>query len=142
MATPSASPDIPSSTPAPRKYNLRNPLPLSATQEQEVKQLYYKRVRSHCAPEIKAFAECAVNRTITATWICRQQRLAMNSCMLAHASADEEDRAREEWFAGYEDRRRQKEEDLVRVEKRREEVIRMMREDEARQKQQAQAQGR
>ncbi|KAJ5292039.1 hypothetical protein N7478_001290 [Penicillium angulare] len=138
MATPSASPDIPSSTPAPRKYNLRNPLPLSATQEQEVKQLYYKRVRSHCAPEIKAFAECAVNRTITATWICRQQRLAMNSCMLAHASADEEDRAREEWFAGFEERRRQKEEDLVRVEKRREEVIRMMREDEARQKQQAQ----
>jgi hypothetical protein len=35
------------------KYNLRNPLPLSAAQEAEVKQLYYKRVRAHCAPEIK-----------------------------------------------------------------------------------------
>jgi len=52
MATPSTS-ETPAATPAPRKYNLRNPLPLSASQEQEVKLLYYKRVRSHCAPEIK-----------------------------------------------------------------------------------------
>ncbi|KAL3471996.1 cytochrome c oxidase biogenesis protein Cmc1 like-domain-containing protein [Aspergillus californicus] len=114
------------------KYNLRNPLPLSASQESEVKQLYYKRVRAHCAPEIKAFAECAVNRTVTATWICRTQRLAMNSCMVAHAKPEEEDRAREEWFSTHADRRKAKEEDLQRVEKRREEVIRMMREDERR----------
>ena len=53
MATPSTSQDTSSAPSAPRKYNLRNPLPLSASQEQEVKQLYYKRVRSHCAPEIK-----------------------------------------------------------------------------------------
>lgn len=56
MATPSTSSDATSassSTAAPRKYNLRNPLPLSATQEQEVKQLYYKRVRGYCAAEIK-----------------------------------------------------------------------------------------
>ncbi|EAW07376.1 uncharacterized protein ACLA_020840 [Aspergillus clavatus NRRL 1] len=144
----SSSPDSPlppSNKPA---YNLRNPLPLSASQEQEVKRLYYKRVRAHCAPEIKvparrdnkltddderaAFAECAVNRTVTATWVCRVQRLAMNSCMLEHAKPEEEDRAREEWFATVEERRRAKEEDLVKVEKRREEVIRMMREDEAR----------
>ncbi|CDM34709.1 hypothetical protein DTO013E5_3369 [Penicillium roqueforti] len=131
MATSSTSPDT-SSTSAPKKYNLRNPLPLSAPQEQEVKLLYYKRVRAHCAPEIKAFAECAVNRTVTATWVCRQQRLAMNSCMVAHAKPEEEDRAREEWFAGYEERRRAREDDLARVEKRRAEVIRMMREDEAR----------
>lgn len=61
----------------------------------------------------------------------------MNSCMLAHATPDEEDRAREEWFATFEERRRQKELDLVRTEKRREEVIRMMRADEARQRQEA-----
>ncbi|KAJ6104905.1 hypothetical protein N7486_003594 [Penicillium sp. IBT 16267x] len=131
MATPSTS-DTPAATPAPRKYNLRNPLPLSASQEQEVKLLYYKRVRSHCAPEIKAFAECAVNRTITATWICRTQRLAMNSCMVAHANPEEEDRAREDWFSTHEERRRQKEEELARVEQRRAEVISMMRGDEAR----------
>ncbi|KAJ5753237.1 hypothetical protein N7520_010154 [Penicillium odoratum] len=136
MATPSTS-DTPA-TSASRKYNLRNPLPLSASQEQEVKKLYYKRVRSHCAPEIKAFAECAVNRTVTATWICRTQRLTMNSCMLAHAIPEEEDRAREEWFSTYEERRRQKEEEFVLVEKRRAEVIRMMREDEARSKEKAQ----
>ncbi|EKV10392.1 hypothetical protein PDIG_56810 [Penicillium digitatum PHI26] len=135
MATSSTSTDTsPAGAPesVSRQYNIRNPLPLSAPQEQEVKQLYYKRVRAYCAPEIKAFAECAVNRTVTATWICRQQRLAMNSCMVAHAKPEEEDRAREEWFAGHEERRRAKEEDLARVEKRREEVIRMMREDEAR----------
>lgn len=43
----------PDSTTTKPKYNLRNPLPLSAAQEAEVKQLYYKRVRSLCAPEIK-----------------------------------------------------------------------------------------
>ncbi|KAL4799021.1 cytochrome c oxidase biogenesis protein Cmc1 like-domain-containing protein [Aspergillus venezuelensis] len=122
-----------------QKYNLRNPLPLSATQEAEVKQLYYKRVRSLCAPEIKAFAECAVNRTVTATWVCRAQRLAMNSCMVEHAKPEEEDKAREEWFAGHEERRRAKNEELERVEKRREEVIRMMREDERRQREAAEA---
>lgn len=146
------------------KYNLRNPLPLSAAQEAEVKQLYYKRVRSFCAPEIKglfpsllsipvacppksihmlglecltnfwtAFAECAVNRTVTATWVCRTQRLAMNSCMIEHAKPEEEDRAREEWFATHAERKRAKEEETARVERRREEVIRMMREDDRRQ---------
>jgi hypothetical protein len=53
MATPSTSSDASSSNTAPKKFNLRNPLPLSAPQEQEVKALYYKRVRGHCAPEIK-----------------------------------------------------------------------------------------
>ena len=52
MATPSTPPDT-SSAREPKKYNLRNPLPLSAPQEQEVKLLYYKRVRALCAPEIK-----------------------------------------------------------------------------------------
>ncbi|PWY92008.1 hypothetical protein BO70DRAFT_270120, partial [Aspergillus heteromorphus CBS 117.55] len=116
----------------PKPYNLRNPLPLSAAQESEVKQIYYKRVRGLCAPEIKAFAECAVNRTVTATWVCREQRLAMNSCMVAKARPEEEDRAREEWFATHSERRRVKEEELAKVEQRREEVIRMMRADEER----------
>ncbi|PYH45650.1 uncharacterized protein BP01DRAFT_356271 [Aspergillus saccharolyticus JOP 1030-1] len=127
-------------TPPPRtnpKYNLRNPLPLSASQEAEVKQIYYKRVRGHCAAEIKAFAECAVNRTVTATWVCRDQRLAMNSCMVAHAKPEEEDRAREEWFATHEERRRAEQAKLDAVEERRAKVIQMMREDEERKRQQA-----
>ena len=121
-----------------------------------MKQLYYKRVRGFCAPEIKgnplpppflnlsggycvhanpgwvAFAECAVNRTITATWVCRDQRLPMNACMVAHAKPEEEDRAREEWFATHEERKRGREEEAKKVEERREKVIRMMREDESR----------
>lgn len=54
---PMSSPTQPSSEPHPEpprpKHNLRNPLPLSASQEGEVKQIYYKRVRGHCAAEIK-----------------------------------------------------------------------------------------
>lgn len=83
-------------------------------------------------PHDLAFAECAVNRTITATWVCRQQRLAMNSCMIAHAKPEEEDRAREEWFAGIEERRRARDEELAGVERRRAEVQKLMREDEIR----------
>ena len=137
----------------PKKYNLRNPLPLSASQEAEVRDVYYKRVRGHCAAEIKgslflpshlfrpvriisnwytAFAECAVNRTVTATWVCRSQRLAMNGCMISHATPSEEDRAREEWFATFQERKKARQEEGRNVEKRRGEVIQMMREDDAR----------
>lgn len=49
---PNIVPEVPSGPPRPTQ-NLRNPLPLSATQEQEVRKLYYARVRSRCADEIK-----------------------------------------------------------------------------------------
>lgn len=113
--------------PSTLNINLRNPLPLSAAQEAQVKQLYYKRVRLRCDPEIKEFAACAVGRTITATWTCRKERLKMNSCMIAHATAEEEDAAREEWFASIQERRRKREEEAVEVEKRRQEVIELTR---------------
>ena len=56
------------------------------------------------------FASCAVNRTFSATWKCRQQRLAMNTCMIQYATREEQDRSREEWFATRDDRKREKEE--------------------------------
>ncbi|MCJ1405596.1 hypothetical protein MMC11_008824 [Xylographa trunciseda] len=87
----------PKTTPLPLPS--RNPLPLSAGQEQQVRDLYYKRVRGYCANEIRDFASCALNRTISATWACRTQRLSMNKCMIAHATQQEQDAAREEWFA-------------------------------------------
>ena len=95
----------------------RNPIPLSAAQESQVVELYHKRVRAKCADEIRGrysslstspkittellldFAACAMNRTFTAAWRCRDVRLAMNSCMVVHATPDEQDAAREEWFA-------------------------------------------
>ncbi|OJD26439.1 hypothetical protein ACJ73_02188 [Blastomyces percursus] len=128
----SATPPTPASTVPPPDLNLRNPLPLSAAQEAQVRDIYYKRVRGYCAPEIKEFAACAINRTITATWVCRKERLAMNACMVKHAKPDEEDRAREEWFAGREERRRARELEEQKTEERRREVIQMMREDEER----------
>jgi COX assembly mitochondrial protein 1 len=142
--------------------NLHNPLPLSASQEAQVKDIYYRRVRGHCAQEIKGeqklsgsiqdlvdtincslcsllklysdFAECALGRTISATWICRNQRLTMNSCMITHATRAEEDAARAEWFSGREDRRRKREDDAAAVERRREEVIALIKREEEKEK--------
>lgn len=139
----------------------RSPLPLSAAQEAQVKDIYYKRVRGHCAREIRGrsrfyfplptydnyrlhqprsspltgfseFAECAVGRTISATWICRDQRLSMNSCMVAHATRAEEDAAREEWFSSREERRKKREAEAAAVERRRDEVIHLIRKEEER----------
>ncbi|EEP82274.1 conserved hypothetical protein [Uncinocarpus reesii 1704] len=126
-STPETANNPPPSHP---RINLRNPTPLSASQEAEVKDIYYKRVRGYCAAEIKEFAACALNRTITATWVCRKQRLAMNACMVEHAKPEEEDRAREEWFAGREERRRAREREEQGVEDRRKEVIALMKRDE------------
>ncbi|TEY85721.1 hypothetical protein BOTCAL_0013g00290 [Botryotinia calthae] len=77
----------------------RNPLPLSAAQEAQVQEIYHTRVRSHCAAEIKVFAECALERTFTAPFKCREQNRAMNNCMISHATQSEKDAAREEWFS-------------------------------------------
>jgi COX assembly mitochondrial protein 1 len=143
--------------------NLRNPLPLSAAQEAQVKNIYYRRVRGHCAQEIKGmssfysfvydgmtlktiylnaclltilsdFADCALGRTISATWICRDQRLGMNSCMISHATRAEEDAARAEWFSGRDERRRKREEEAAAVERRREEVIDLIKKAEEKEK--------
>ncbi|KAH9906360.1 hypothetical protein F4778DRAFT_778748 [Xylariomycetidae sp. FL2044] len=77
----------------------RNPLPLSASQEAQVREVFNARVRNLCADEIKAFAECARNRTFSIPFACRALSHAMNSCMLANATQAEHDRAREDWFA-------------------------------------------
>ena len=47
---PQTTAPVPSSQP---QRNLLNPLPLSASQEAQVRDIYYKRVRSRCADEIK-----------------------------------------------------------------------------------------
>ncbi|KAL9071417.1 MAG: hypothetical protein Q9161_004276 [Pseudevernia consocians] len=104
MATPKSEHPQSSSLPS------RNPLPLSSAQESQVKDLYYKRVRGRCANQIRDFASCATNRTISASWACRKQRLEMNSCMIQHASQKEQDAAREEWFATMDLRRLEAEE--------------------------------
>ncbi|KAL2021414.1 hypothetical protein VTK56DRAFT_7167 [Thermocarpiscus australiensis] len=87
----------------------RNPLPLSASQEAQVRDIFYARVRRKCADEIKAFAECAMGRTFTAPFACRAPHRAMNSCMKAHATQAEQDAAREEWFARRLERQRERE---------------------------------
>ena len=104
----------------------RNPLPLSASQEAQVKDLYYARVRGFCAEEIRrlrppprvwkifgtdaaeeaVFAACARGRTVSATWKCRQERGTMNKCMISHATQENQDAAREEWFKDRMEKRR------------------------------------
>lgn len=80
------------------------------------------------------FADCARGRTVTATWLCRAQRLAMNSCMLAHATRAEEDAAREEWFQGREERRMKRELEAQEVERRRREVLELTKREEEKDK--------
>ncbi|PHH86969.1 hypothetical protein CDD83_9472 [Cordyceps sp. RAO-2017] len=87
----------------------RNPLPLSASQEAQVRDLFYSRVRSQCADEIKAFAACALGRTFSVSFACRAEHRAMNGCMKLHATQAEHDAAREEWFARRVERQRQRE---------------------------------
>ncbi|KAK5035162.1 hypothetical protein LTS07_002598 [Exophiala sideris] len=110
--------------------NLRNPLPLSPAQEGEVRRMYYARVRSKCADEVKQFADCARGRTLSVAWNCRAEHRAMNSCMILYATKAEQDAAREDWFAGVLERRRKKEEEHIAVEKRRVEVIEMTKKQE------------
>ncbi|KAF8241643.1 hypothetical protein K440DRAFT_481334, partial [Wilcoxina mikolae CBS 423.85] len=86
----------------------RNPLPLSASQEGQVRDLYYARVRGLCAEEIRIFAECARGRTVTATWACRTERGKMNKCMVANATQENHDAAREEWFRQRMEKKKQK----------------------------------
>ncbi|KAK3498260.1 cytochrome c oxidase biogenesis protein Cmc1 like-domain-containing protein [Neurospora crassa] len=77
----------------------RNPLPLSASQEAQVRDIFYARVRRQCTEEIKAFAECALGRTFSVPFACRAPHRVMNNCMKLHATPAEQDAAREEWFA-------------------------------------------
>ncbi|KAK4950823.1 hypothetical protein LTR10_010816 [Elasticomyces elasticus] len=86
----------------------RNPLPLSASQEAQVKELYHKRVRTKCADEVRDFASCCTSRTFTATIMCRKQQKAMNTCMKQYATQDEQDIAREEWFATMDKRKEER----------------------------------
>lgn len=87
----------------------RNPLPLSASQEAQVREIFNGRVRGYCSDEIKAFAECARGRTFSVAWKCRTLSLAMNNCMAAHATQAEYDRSREEWFGKRMERFKEKE---------------------------------
>ncbi|CEI68254.1 hypothetical protein FVEN_g11797 [Fusarium venenatum] len=77
----------------------RNPLPLSASQEAQVRDIFYQKVRKECAEEIKAFAACALGRTFTVSFACRAEHRVMNNCMKIHATQAAHDEAREEWFA-------------------------------------------
>ncbi|CAI4218640.1 unnamed protein product [Parascedosporium putredinis] len=52
----------------------RNPLPLSATQEAQVRDIYYTRVRNHCAPEIKGRRAGRVVRNATCSTKERERK--------------------------------------------------------------------
>jgi COX assembly mitochondrial protein 1 len=53
MAMAPSMPQVPSGTP---QVNVRNPLPLSAAQEAEVRKVYYARVRAKCSDELKGIS--------------------------------------------------------------------------------------
>lgn len=53
---------------------------------------------------------CAKGRTVSMAWACRDQKSAMQTCMARYATLEEQDKAREEWFATRLDRAREREE--------------------------------
>ncbi|ODA79209.1 hypothetical protein RJ55_04802 [Drechmeria coniospora] len=112
-----AAPEKPLGVPSP------NPLPLSASQESQVRDIFYARVRSRCADEIKAFAACALGRTFTVSFACREPHRVMNSCMKLHATQEEHDAARVEWF-GMRMERKKKREHAAKVAAAQEEFLR------------------
>lgn len=85
------------------------------------------------------FATCARNRTISLAWACSAQQFAMNSCMIAHSGPATEDAAREDWFSGVEDRWRKREEEAVKVEERRKQIIDMTQQQERKEKAETEA---
>ncbi|KAF2766145.1 hypothetical protein EJ03DRAFT_278682 [Teratosphaeria nubilosa] len=87
----------------------RSPLPLSAAQEGQVRELYYKRVRNKCADAVRDFAACAQAHTFTATFLCRSEQKRMNTCMMQFATQEEQDAARKEWFETIDKRREERE---------------------------------
>lgn len=52
------------------------------------------------------FAECARNRTVSATWACRAERRSMNTCMVLNATPEQQDAARQQWFQQKMEKRR------------------------------------
>ena len=46
-----------------------------------------------------AFADCALGRTFSVVFKCRDKNTAMNACLKDHATPQAMDEAREEWFA-------------------------------------------
>ncbi|KKY30267.1 hypothetical protein UCDDA912_g09798 [Diaporthe ampelina] len=70
------------------------------------------------------FAACALGRTFSVPFACREPHRVMNACMKAHATPQEEDAAREDWFARRQERARERQE----KERRKAEQQRFMRE--------------
>ncbi|KAF2169959.1 hypothetical protein M409DRAFT_64366 [Zasmidium cellare ATCC 36951] len=101
MTSPSTNPRTPNPS--------ASPLPLSASQEAQVRELYFKRVRQKCADEVRDFAACCTHRTFTATFMCRREQKAMNNCMMQYATQAEQDAARREWFETIDKRREERE---------------------------------
>lgn len=56
-----------------------------------------------------AFADCAMGRTFSAPFLCRGPLHVMNSCMKENATPEEQDAAREEWFAQRVERQKERE---------------------------------
>ncbi|KAF2859361.1 hypothetical protein K470DRAFT_258980 [Piedraia hortae CBS 480.64] len=87
----------------------KSPLPLTASQEAQVQEIYHKRVRAKCADEVRDFALCCKAHNFTATVVCRSAQRVMNACMQQFATLEELDAARKEWFERIPERQKERE---------------------------------
>ncbi|KAF2663517.1 hypothetical protein BT63DRAFT_484248 [Microthyrium microscopicum] len=85
------------------------PIPLSSKQESEIRDIYHKAVRSKCSDQIAKFAACAKANVVSVNFTCSSEKLNMNHCLRLHATQEEEDRARAEWFSKLDHRRKERE---------------------------------
>ncbi|KAF5546995.1 cytochrome c oxidase biogenesis [Fusarium napiforme] len=79
----------------------RNPLPLSASQEAQVRDIFYQKVRKECADEIKGTSPSTTTIPPPPSTPNHQHQL--------HATQSAHDEAREEWFALRIERQRERE---------------------------------
>lgn len=69
-----------------------------------------QRQRPHANPYLTLdFAACCSSRTFSATFMCRGPQKAMNACMNRFATREEQDAARQEWFATLDKRKEERE---------------------------------
>lgn len=47
----------------------------------DLKAWIYEKAKLQCSPMVKAFLECAKDRTISLAWTCRPEHKAMKQCM-------------------------------------------------------------
>ncbi|KAG4303658.1 hypothetical protein PCK1_000176 [Pneumocystis canis] len=67
----------------------------SSHDEEEVRRIFLKILRTTCSDKIQKFAECATGKTFSALWKCRLEKKQMKECIRLNTLPNHYDCARE-----------------------------------------------